>query len=190
MSFLRPKSPMKFFLLLLSCCLVFSSGRQVEASEPENSRNLCPLDVNTLSNRLINDIPGYGNRVIQTTQSRHQDAGIYNYIILAGSSETQPLNLPQIDYGSQDPDSSNSIEQIFFTTKERQYSKQQKIERQTYHWLFVTLAESGWHLVAMFSRIGNETQNTPPAPPHESSKGIIGQAVSLWLRDCRAGTLR
>ncbi len=192
--------PMKFLLLICSCCLFLSSGTRVlgktESIQNFLSQDLeiteqpdksCPPDVATLSDRLIEDIADYGNRVIQTTQDSHQDEGIYNYIIFAGKAELQPLGLPQIDYGFSAAD---ATEQIFFTTKEREYFKLRKSERQTYHWLFVTLTESGWHLVAMFSRFGHETQDTPPTPPQESSKGIIGQAASLWLRDCRADSLR
>ncbi|VEP14869.1 conserved hypothetical protein [Hyella patelloides LEGE 07179] len=142
----------------------------------------CPSDLSELTNLLIQDLPNYSNRVIQRTQDSHQDAGIDNYIVAAGQPELEPLNLPQINYGST---MSETTEQIFFTTLERQYSNQQKIERETYHWLFVTLTESGWHLVTMYSRFGHATKNTLPTPPTESSNGIIGQAVSLWLRDCR-----
>lgn len=151
------------------------------------SKQYCSKNVEALSSKLIADLPDYANRVIQITQDDNQEAGIYNYIIYAGKLETEPLNLPQIDYA---PTASDSTEQIFFTTKERQYFNQEKIERETYHWLFVTLTQSGWHLVTMFSRFGNETKNTPPTPPQESSNGIIGQAVSIWLRDCRANAVR
>jgi hypothetical protein len=45
-------------------------------------------------------------------------------------------------------------------------------------------------LVLIFSRIGSASEGRPPTPPRESGNGVIGQAVNLWLRDCRLGTLR
>lgn len=142
----------------------------------------CPTDLASLTPLLIKDIPSYSNRVIQRTQNYHQAAGIDSYIVIAGQPKTEPLNLPQINYNKA---TEETPQQIFFTTLERQYSNNQKLERETYHWLFVTLTDSGWYLVTMFSRFGNATKNTPPTPPQESSNGIIGQAVKLWLRDCR-----
>jgi len=64
------------------------------------------------------------------------------------------------------------------------------IESQHYHWLFLTQTPSGWRLALMFSRIGSSSPGRPPTPPRESSKGVIGQAVTIWLRDCRAGAIR
>ena len=40
----------------------------------------------------------------------------------------------------------------------------------------------------MFSRFGDSMKKNPPTPPQETSDGIIGQGVQLWLRDCRAKT--
>ena len=143
----------------------------------------CSTDIAELTTQLLKDIPDYSNRVLKRTQDSHFDAGIDTYIVIAGQPELKPLNLPQIEY---DPTNPEAIKQIFFTTLERQYQNQQKIERETYHWLFVTMANDGWYLVTMFSRYGDAKKNMPPSPPIESSDGIIGQAVSLWLRDCRA----
>ena len=146
----------------------------------------CPTDLKTLTNLLLEDLPNYSNRVLKRTQDIHQDVGIDNYIIVAGQPELEPLNLPQINY---DLDSSEQPEQIFFTTLERQYFNNRKIERETYHWLFVTLTDDGWYMFTLFSRFGDSIENTPPSPPQETSDGIIGQAISLWLRDCRAGVV-
>jgi len=73
---------------------------------------------------------------------------------------------------------------------ERQYIDNQIIDIQTYHWLFLTQTDSGWRTVMMFSRFGNSAKNMPPTPPRETTNGIIGQGVKLWLKDCRAGTVR
>lgn len=146
----------------------------------------CPTDSAKLTTLLLKDLPNYANRVLKRTQDRHFDVGIDNYIIVAGQPELEPLNLPQINY---DLDTSEQPEQIFFTTLERQYNNGKAIERETYHWLFVTPTENGWYMFTIFSRFGDSIEGTPPSPPRESSDGIIGQAVSLWLRDCRAGAL-
>ena len=148
------------------------------------SASSCPTELTDLTALLLQDLPNYANRVLKRTQDRHFDVGIDNYIIVAGQPELEPLNLPQINY---DLDTSEQPEQIFFTTLERQYNNGKAIERETYHWLFVTPTENGWYMFTIFSRFGDSTEGTPPSPPRESSDGVIGQAVSLWLRDCRAG---
>ena len=147
----------------------------------------CPEDVRELTDLLLQDLPSYSNRVIQRTQDRNQEAGIENYIITASRAEFEPLDLPRIQYSQiddQDP------EQVFFTVLERQYIQGEIVEIQTYHWLFLTLTDSGWRTVMLFSRFGNSQDNVPPAPPRETTNGIIGSGVQLWLRDCRAGTVR
>ncbi|NJR66863.1 MAG: hypothetical protein HC772_18640 [Leptolyngbyaceae cyanobacterium CRU_2_3] len=64
------------------------------------------------------------------------------------------------------------------------------MELQHYHWLFLTPTENyGWRLVLMFSSLGNAPANQPPSPPQDTSQGVIAQAVRLWLRDCRAGSI-
>lgn len=156
-----------------------SDGEQLPAKQ-------CPTDVTTLTNLLLRDLPDYSNRVIQRTQKLHRGREIYRYIITTGKSEFKPLNLPQIQY---QPTKEPAVEQVFFTVFEREYRNNQKTEIQTYHWLFLTPTSDGWHLVTMFSRFGDSTVNNPPTPPQETSNGIIGRAVQLWLRDCRAGRI-
>jgi hypothetical protein len=186
------------FLFLIPCslltaiaiCSIFATSVNSETTDRVNRSTetvkSCPGDLANLTTHLIQNIPDYSNRVIQRTQNSHQNANIDTYVIAAGRPEIEPLNLPQINYSATND---KTPQQIFFTTLERQYANNKKIERETYHWLFVTLADNGWYLVTMFSRFGNATKNTPPTPPQESSNGIIGQAVSLWLRDCRAEKL-
>ncbi len=145
----------------------------------------CPADLETLTSLLLKDLPDYSNRVIQRTQKINRARGVYRYIITAGQTEFEPLNLPRIHYNP----IAQSPEQVFFTVLEREYNNNQKTEIQTYHWLFLTPTSDGWHLVTMFSRFGDSTENNPPAPPKETSDGIIGQAVQFWLRDCRAGRI-
>lgn len=153
----------------------------------EEGDHFCFVAVPELTNKLLQDLPNYANRVIQRTQDDHRDIGIDTYIIEAGKAEFEPLPLPQLEYGL---NSKDGVYQIFFTILERQYTQNRKIERETYHWLFVIPTTQGWKMMMLFSRFGDTTKNTPPTPPQETSKGIIGQAINLWLKDCSAGTIR
>ena len=156
--------------------------------------NYCDQKLASLTDLLLKDLPNYSNRVIQRTQNLNQNAGISTYILAAGKGQFEALDLPQIQYNAE---VTESPKQIFFTTLERQYitenstaqsPKTRKIERETYHWLFLTPTNHGWRMVAMYSRFGSSAPDNLPTPPQETSNGIIGQAIQLWLKDCRAGT--
>lgn len=159
---------------------------QESVSEPPAETFSCPDDLATLTSLLLKDLPAYGNRVIQRTQDINQEAGIENYLLTASEAELEPLGLPRLQYDRLD---SEDPEQVFFTVLERQYKDKGIVDIQTYHWLFLTQTDSGWRTVIMFSRFGNSREN-PPTPPRETTNGIIGRAVQLWLRDCRAGAVR
>ena len=146
----------------------------------------CPDNVRKLTTLLLKDLPSYSNRVIQRTQDLNQAAGIENYIIIADKAEFEPLKLPRLQYN---PIDNKDPEQVFFTVLERQYIDNKIVDIQTYHWLFLTQTDSGWRTVMLFSRFGNSVKDKPPAPPKETTNGIIGRGVQLWLRDCRAGTI-
>ncbi|MEL6439763.1 MAG: hypothetical protein AAFQ80_10975 [Cyanobacteria bacterium J06621_8] len=158
-----------------------------EADERSPAEFTCPENINQLTAHLLKDLPAYSNRVIQRTQDINQRFGIENYIVTASKAEFEPLGLPKLQYS---PLNHQEPQQVFFTVLERQYKNDEIINIETYHWLFLTLTESGWRTVMMFSRFGNSQENLPSAPPRESTNGIIGQGVQLWLRDCRAGTVR
>ncbi|MEY2833336.1 MAG: hypothetical protein RLZZ574_2595 [Cyanobacteriota bacterium] len=166
--------------------------QSVENSTPKNltPKNFtCPNNLPELTALLLQDLPAYSNRVIQRTQNLNQAAGTENYIVTANKAEFEPLTLPRLQYDQigQDP------EQIFFTVLERQYIEGKIVEIQTYHWLFLTQTASGWRTVMLFSRFGNslqDIQDSPPAPPRETTNGIIGRGVQLWFRDCRANAIR
>ena len=159
-------------------------GQIPQEGDRQGQKKSCPQDVENLTSLMLKDLANYGNRIIQRTQDSHRREGFDSYVVFAGKSEFEPLNLPQFTYN---PVKKNNTEQIFFTTSERQYiDNTRQIETQNYHWLFLTLTPSGWRMVTMFSRFSPPTQKNLPTPPIESSKGIIGQAVNLWLRDCRA----
>ena len=160
------------------------------ADEPKNlnSKNFtCPNNLPKLTALLLKDLPAYSNRIIQRTQNLNQAAGIQNYIVTASKAEFEPLTLPRLQYDDQN---GQDPEQVFFTVLERQYIQGKIVEIQTYHWLFLTQTNSGWRTVILFSRLGNVDNNQPPAPPRETTNGIIGRGVQLWLRDCRANAVR
>ena len=156
----------------------------VDAPEAKFS---CPNDVTKLASLMLKDLPNYSNRVIQRSQTLNRNAGIRRYIITAAHAEFEPLDSPRIQYSSLDH---KQPEQLFFTVAEKLYHNKKATTRQTYHWLFLTQTKAGWQEVMMFSRFGNSQSETFPTPPRESTSGIIGQGVQLWLRDCRAGTVR
>ena len=158
----------------------------VEPSTTTEDNFTCPDDVKQLTALLLEDLPSYSNRVIQRTQDLNQAAGIKNYIITASEAEFEPLELPRLQYN---PIDDKDPEQVFFTVFERQYIDRKIVEIQTFHWLFLTQTDSGWRTVMMFSRFGNNNDR-PPTPPKETTNGILGRGVQLWMRDCRAGTVR
>lgn len=161
---------------------------EAKNSTPKNFT--CPNNLPELTALLLKDLPAYSNRIIQRTQNLNQAAGIQNYIITANKAEFEPLTLPRLQYDDQDTQNGQDPEQVFFTVLERQYIQGKIVEIQTYHWLFLTQTNSGWRTVMLFSRLGNVDNNQPPAPPRETSNGIIGRGVQLWLRDCRANAVR
>jgi len=131
---------------------------------PAVSRPLssCPEDLNLLVDRLLSDLPSYANRVISRSQI-DQKLSTPVFVIIAGRPEFAPLPLTASQYSGQIAD---DTQQVFFTTLERQYSKNRSVSLQTLEPAQV------------------------PLPPLETSQGTIGQAVRLWLRDCEAAALR
>jgi hypothetical protein len=153
----------------------------------------CPEELETLITGLLRDLPSYANRVARRLGTNEGIAG-FGTILVAGRAEFEPLNLADLTFGSRAEDAnaegSEALQQVFFTTLERQYTATEQIQLEEYHWLFLTPAEDGWRLAFMFSRLAVQGSIVrPPTPPRESSDGIIGQGVRLWLRDCRAGAV-
>lgn len=151
------------------------------------ARSRCPQNLESLTEQLLKDLPSYANRVIQRTKlpSRTQDNS--TYFILAGQLEFNPLteNL-QGSYIPVFPEAeTETVKQVFFTMLERQYHKKAAHSVESYHWLFLTKTEQGWYLVTLYSRFGLPDRDHPPTPPKETSNGLIGTAIQLWLRDCR-----
>lgn len=150
----------------------------------------CPDQLEGLVALLLRDLPGYANRVSQ--RAYIEDFRVTDYIpgtiILAGQPEFQPIELASREYASMQPD--DTTQQVFFTTLERQYTRQRVVDLQHYYWLFLTQTQDGWRMVLLFSSLGPTTTNEPPTPPQDASQGVVAQAIRLWLRDCRAGSIQ
>lgn len=156
-------------------------------SQPIRPRTDCPSSLQRLMPALLRDLPSYANRVSQRAYTDHRTTEVPGYVLIAGRPEYEPLPLASNSFTSTQAD----VQQVFFTTLERQYLSGQAFRLQHYHWLFLTQTQNGWRFVLMLSSIGNAANSTtadePPTPPQDSSQGVIAQAVRLWLQDCEAG---
>lgn len=159
---------------------------------PLRPQGACPTELEPLVAGLLRDVPSYANRVARRSVGVNQGVAGYGTLLLAGRAELEPLDIRDRLFGSAPYDPA-TVHQVFFTTLERQYTATEQIYLQQFHWLFVTPTSEGWYPVMMFSRLGvdpqRETALRPPTPPQESSDSVVGQAVRLWLRDCRAGAV-
>ena len=147
----------------------------------------CPSDVKTLMTWMLDDLPSYSNRVSQRARRGDRTVDVYNYIVLVGNPEFDPLPLTNLQY---EPVLADETKQVFFTTLERQYTKKEVILLQNYYWLFLTPSSDGWRSVLLFSQLADLQQGDLPLPPQDAMNGAIGQGIKLWLKDCRAGGLR
>jgi hypothetical protein len=150
--------------------------------------NTCPANVDSLTSLLIRDLPSYANRVIQRRRKR-TDA-FYSSLLTAGRPEFTPIDLPSREYPERFPQAAPT--QVFITTLERQYTGSQSAEIQQFHWLFLAKTRLGWRLGNIYTRtsVANRTDDTPIAPPVESSRTIVGEAIRIWLNDCYLGKVR
>jgi hypothetical protein len=146
------------------------------------ARSPCPADLETLVDRLLQDLPSYANRVIVRSGFSPKTSTPPGYvlpqIILAGRPEFEPLPL---NSGDALPENAN---QVFITTLERQYRGGKPVEIQQYHWLFFTKTEKGWELAKIVSRFGTAADIRPLLG--QDSQSEIAEAIRLWLRDCHA----
>ncbi|MEG4089493.1 hypothetical protein [Microcoleus sp. Pol12B4] len=141
-----------------------------------------PADLETLVDRLLQDLPSYANRVIVRSHFSPNTNTPPGYalpqIILAGRPEFEPLPL-----NFEDALPENAI-QVFITTLERHYRGEKPVEIEQYHWLFFTETENGWELVKIVSRYGTVAEVRPFFG--QDSESEIAEAIRLWLRDCQA----
>lgn len=174
------------FLPLAACLLPLASYPSPLTTQ---SRICQAQDIETLTDQMLRDLPSYANRASQRARRLSRKSDFYSYVLVAGHPEFAPLTLGPGVYAPKQPTDSE-VQQLFFTTLERQYTAGQAIELQQFHWVFLTKTQGGWRLATMFSQIGGYPTKKPPTPPRESSDGIIAQAINAWLRDCQARTNR
>ncbi|WP_243147613.1 hypothetical protein [Scytonema sp. UIC 10036] len=148
-------------------------------------------NLEALITQMLRDLPSYANRASQRSRRLSRKNEAFSYIVVAGKPEFEPLPLNPSEYTRDSlRTKSEGVEQVFFTTLERQYINGKAIQLQEFHWLFLTKAKDSWLFVMMFSQIGSYPKNQPPTPPRDSSNGVIAQGISNWLRDCRAESVR
>ncbi|WP_228020424.1 MULTISPECIES: hypothetical protein [Sphaerospermopsis] len=174
---------------------VFSKNLSPTPVKSDVSSSCSQQSLESLTTRLMLDLPSYANRVIQRSRRLSRSVDIYPYILVAGKPEFQNLPLsPGINTANNTANNTNNyasqgVEQVFFTTLERQYVNKKAVELQQFHWLFLTKTTLGWQVVMMFTQTGEYPVKPPIAPPRDSSQGAIAQGVKLWLRDCEAGSV-
>ncbi|WP_193197040.1 hypothetical protein [Nostoc sp. MG11] len=180
------------FWFLISSSLVSNPVLAQKQNIDSGARPLCSeQNLEILTTQLLRDLPSYANRATQRARRLSRKGDVYSYMLVAGKPEFTPLPLNSEEYNADAPKSTASgVEQVFFTTLERQYTGNKALELQQFHWLLLTKAKSGWRLVMMFTQTGTYPKQQPPSPPRDSSNGAIAQAVKAWLRDCQAGSVR
>lgn len=146
----------------------------------------------SIATYLLRDLPSYSNRATQRARRLTRKGDTFSYMVAAGRPEFLPLPLsPNVASSNTTKTLSEGVEQVFFTTLERQYTAGKAIELQQFHWLLLTKTNSGWRKVMMFTQTGSfPVTKQPISPPRDSSDGAIAQAVDAWLRDCEAGSVR
>lgn len=149
--------------------------------------NTCPAKLASLTNVLARDLPGYTNRIIQ--QRRKRTDLVYSSMITVSMPDLRPIESFSREYPARFPQAAPT--QVFISTLERQYTGTKSAQLQQFHWLFLANTRLGWRLVNMYSQTGGSPgADTPVAPPIESSKTIVGEAISVWLNDCHLGKVR
>ncbi len=145
----------------------------------------CPANVETLTSLLLRDLPSYANRIIQRRRKRTDL--VYSSVILAGRPEFTPIDNTSREYPPLFPQAGPT--QVFITTLEVQYTGTKSAKIQQFHWLFLVNTRLGWRLSNIYSRTSTSprTEDTVIAPPTESSRTIVGEAIRTWLNDCHVG---
>jgi hypothetical protein len=161
--------------------------RHYQASVVTANPNTCPVKVASLATLLVRDLPSYANRLIQ--QRRKRTDRVYSSLITASVPELQPIAIGSREYPPNFPQAAPT--QVFITTLETQYTDTRSAQLQQFHWLFLAQTRQGWRLANIYTRTGGfPLKNNPISPPVESSKTIVGEAVSVWLNDCYIGKIR
>ncbi len=184
-----------YLVILTSSNFLLNDGLRTKKSiaEDHNAPKMtsCPQELVSFGNLLPSHITESGNRVIQNSGKYSRKLDFFPaYIITASKPEFEPLSFNQFQSEKQTiPD---GVKQIFFTSLERQYSNNKTlIQTQNYHWLIMNQTSEGWNLVMAFTRFGYpQGDKFVVSPARNTTNGVIGQAVKIWLKDCNFGTLR
>ncbi len=169
-----------------------SPSQPTQRRDTGKEKSFCSeQSIEILITPLLRDLPSYTNRASQRARRLKRKTDVYSYMALAGKPEFTPLPLnPGVNTTDAPKSSDEKVEQVFFTTLERQYISGRAVQLQEFHWLFLTKTKNGWRMVTMFSQIGSYPANKPPTPPRDSSNGTVAQGINAWLRDCQAGSVR
>lgn len=179
-----------------------------EASDPVYLRpsEACPAEYETLVTALLRDLPQYANLVAARSfrpsvvlpatgtdpSATPPTPSPVGTMLIASQPDFEPIDLMDRAFGA-GLDEESDIRQVFFTTLERQYLSNRVVSLQQFHWLFLVQTEDGWRSMLLYSSLGGDPASALTdqrlTPPQESSQGVVGQAVRLWLRDCRAGAV-
>ncbi|WP_317986551.1 hypothetical protein [Nostoc sp. MS1] len=172
--------------------IAFSQNSSPQPSLHTENKFVCQEQtLETLITHLLRDLPSYANRASQRGRRLRRSSDIYSYMLVAGRPEFQPLSLKiNSSYTDGQKSTASDVEQVFFTTLERQYVGKKIVELEEFHWLFLTKTANSWRFVMMFSQIGSYPLQQPPSPPRDSSTGSVAQGIKAWLRDCQAGSVR
>ncbi|MEO0373704.1 MAG: hypothetical protein AAF329_03550 [Cyanobacteria bacterium P01_A01_bin.17] len=167
--------------MMLASSLLLSTGRRAK-SQPALNLNprpqSCDPDFQGLVQQMLPALPSITNRIYTRSGLERR------YMLIASAPNFEVLPL-QSRSEPQDSSESSGLQQVFFTTRTRQYRNQKIEDLQEYHWLFLTRSDTGWRFSMLYSIAGEYPQTNPPAPPQNSSEGAVATAVRDWLRDCR-----
>jgi hypothetical protein len=145
----------------------------------------CPATPETLLPILLRDLPSYVNRLAR----RQLRSGRESYVVTASAADLTPLPVKSSEY-PESPD--KNLHQVFFTTLEREYDRNQLQQWQQHHWVFLTQTAQGWQLALMYSHLAPYPADPaqPQLPARDSSQSLTAEAIRVWLRDCQAGAVK
>ncbi|EAW37246.1 hypothetical protein L8106_11237 [Lyngbya sp. PCC 8106] len=144
------------------------------------NQQTCPIELQTLVDQMLPDLPSYTNRVIERRSNSREFERDASVLIAGQLDKLEPLPFNvNLDY----PDETYLV---YLKTWERQYDTNKIIRFQKYHWLFLRKSASGWELEKMFSKSSSYPRYGFYSLPGETSKSAIAEAIRLWLRDCQA----
>ncbi len=144
------------------------------------NQQTCPVELQTLVDQMLPDLPSYTNRVIERRSNSREFKRDTSVLIAGQLDELEPLPFNvNLDYP-------NETYLVYLKTWERQYYNNKIIRFQKYHWLFLRKSASGWELEKMFSKSSSYPRYGFYSLPGETTESAIAQAIRLWLRDCQA----